>query len=90
MSKTVILTILAVLNFEFLGICDIFKCEIPVTSKFQAYNIVKMACSFGPSEIGWKLISRKIRIAEKLQNFHTVCFARRKFAIFVDENVDIT
>ena len=33
-QKTAILTILAALNYEFLGIWDIFKCEIPTKSKF--------------------------------------------------------
>ena len=41
--KTAILTIWPALNFEFLGIFDIFKCKIPKKSKFKASKIVKMA-----------------------------------------------
>ena len=42
-QKTAISTIWKALNFEFLDIFDIFKCEIPRKSKFKASNIIKMA-----------------------------------------------
>ena len=41
-SKTAIFTILAALNFESLGIFDIFKCEIPLRTKFKASKTVQM------------------------------------------------
>ena len=41
--KPAILTILAALNFEFLEICDIFKCEISSKFNFKASKIVEMA-----------------------------------------------
>ena len=41
--KTDILTKCVALNFEFLNIFDVFKCEIPRKSKFKASNIIKMA-----------------------------------------------
>ena len=40
--KTAILTIWAALNFEFLHIFDIFKCEILKKSKFKAFKFVSM------------------------------------------------
>ena len=40
--KTAGLTILAAMNFEFLGTFDIFKCEISKNSKFKPSKIVKM------------------------------------------------
>ena len=52
------------LNFEFLGIFDIFKCAIPKESKFKTSEIVKKTL--------WKsakLISRKIRVAGKFLKF---------------------
>ena len=40
--KTDILTKRVALNFEFLNIFDIFKCEIPKKSKFNAFKVVEM------------------------------------------------
>jgi len=39
--KTAVLTKYVALNFEFLGMFDIFKCEIPKNSKFESCKIVK-------------------------------------------------
>ena len=61
--KTAILTIWPAMNFEILGIFDIFKCKIPKKSKFKASKIVKMANQL-------QLISCKFRMAEKLLSFH--------------------
>ena len=41
--KSAILTIWTALNFQFLDICDIFKCEITKKSKVKASKIVKMS-----------------------------------------------
>ena len=41
--KTAILTIWALMNFEFFDIFDIFVCEITQKSKFKASKIVKTA-----------------------------------------------
>ena len=38
--KTAILNIWAALNFDFLDICDIFKCQIPKKSKIEASKIL--------------------------------------------------
>ena len=67
--KTAILIIWAALNFEFLEFLHIFKCEILKKSKFKASLFWRF---FNLPEIQPKLISRKIRMAEKLLNFHTV------------------
>ena len=40
--KPAILTIWSTLNFEFLDIFDIFKCEIPNRWKLKAPKIIKM------------------------------------------------
>ena len=36
------MTSLVIMKFEFLGIFDVFKCEITQKSKFKASKIVKM------------------------------------------------
>ena len=41
-QKTAISTIWKALNFEFLDIFDIFKCEIHKKSKFKSSKIVEM------------------------------------------------
>ena len=41
-SNAATLTFWVALNFEFLGLFDIFKCKIPKKSKFKASKIVKM------------------------------------------------
>ena len=68
--KTATLTILAGMNFESVEYFDIFKCEMPNISKFKASKIVKIEIFTFWNQP--KLISRKIRVAEKWLNFHTV------------------
>ena len=66
-SKTVILTILEALNFEFFGN---FTLENVKNSKPIAAIMVKMAVFDILNQPN--LISRKIRVTGKLLNFHTV------------------
>ena len=67
--KTVISTILEATNIDFLGISLL---KISKNSKFRAAQMVKMA-GFGASK--WpKLISHKIRVAEKSWNFNIMYF----------------
>ena len=68
--KTAILYIIAAKNFAFLGIFDNFKCEIPKNQTSKPLRWIKwpfLTFSNQP-----KLISRKIRVAGKLLNFHAV------------------
>ena len=61
--KTAMLTIGAALNFEVLGIFDIFQCEIfPKMLNRQFLTIWNLL----------QLFSRKIMVVGKLLNFHTV------------------
>ena len=72
--KIAILTILAPLNFDFLDIFDIFKREISQKQKVKASKIVEMAVSDQSN-----LISRKIKVAGKFLNVHTVEFPQSHF-----------
>ena len=64
------MAILATLKFEFLHIFAIFRAKIYQKPEFKASKVVKMA-AFQPLKMS-TLISRKIWVAEKLLNFHTL------------------
>ena len=68
--KSVILTHFEALNFDFYAFLYLLKAEIRQKWKFSATNCVKMT-NFTLLEFP-KLVSRKIRVIEKLWNFHTV------------------
>ena len=70
--KTDILTIWEVLNFKFLDIFDIFKCDIPKKSKFKSLKLLKwqfMTLLNQP-----KLISHEISVVGKWPNPQTVVY----------------
>ena len=67
-QKTAILNIWAFLDFGFLVILDILKCEIIKKQKSKSLKVLKW--QFSPLWNAPKLISHKIW--EKLLNFHTV------------------
>ena len=66
--KTAILTFFVALNFEFSEIFDIFKCEIFQKSKPPNWLDGQVLTFWNYSN----MISRKMWVAGKLLNFHTV------------------
>ena len=58
--KSVILTILGALSYQMLGVCHIFKCEIPKNQKFKAWKLISRK-----KLIGWK-IALTVSIVKKI------------------------
>ena len=86
-AKNAILTIWAALNFEFMGIFDIFKYKITKKSKFNASIIAKW--QFLTLWNVANLILHKIRGAEKLLDFHTVKYHWSKFPIWLPRSMKV-